>query len=176
MVLKSGGIELRNIRREDTVLIVNWRNKDNVRKNFLYQKPFTEEGHIKWMQEKVETGKVAQFIIYSRKIGKPVGSVFLRDIDYESRKAEYGIFIGEDCARGLGIGTWAARMIVDYGFNELRLHKIFLRVLADNEAAIRSYEKAGFCKEGYFRDEVMIGDRYRDIIFMAVFNPKEEIR
>lgn len=176
MVLKSGGIELRNIRREDTVLIVNWRNKDNVRKNFLYQKPFTEEGHIKWMQEKVETGKVAQFIIYSRNIDKPVGSVFLRDIDYESRKAEYGIFIGEDSARGLGIGTCAARMIIDYGFNELRLHKIFLRVLADNEAAIRSYEKAGFRKEGYFRDEVMIGGRYRDIIFMAVFNPKEEIR
>lgn len=176
MVLKSGGIELRNIRREDTALIVNWRNKDNVRKNFLYQKPFTEEGHIKWMQEKVETGKVAQFIIYSRNIDKLVGSVFLRDIDYESRKAEYGIFIGEDSARGLGIGTCAARMIVDYGFNELRLHKIFLRVLADNEAAIRSYEKAGFRKEGYFRDEVMIGGRYRDIIFMAVFNPKEETR
>ena len=176
MVIKSGSIELRSIEMKDTALIVNWRNKDSVRKNFLYQKPFTEAGHIKWMQEKVATGKVAQFIIYSGDIKKPVGSAFLRDIDYESLKAEFGIFIGEDHARGLGIGTSVARLILEYGFNGLRLHKIFLRVLADNEAAIRSYVKAGFRQEGYFKDEVMIGDKYRDIIFMAVINPKEELR
>lgn len=176
MILKSGSVELRSIEMEDTPLIVNWRNKDSVKRNFLYQKPFTESGHLKWMEEKVATGKVAQFIIHCKIMDKPVGSVFLRDIDYECKKAEYGIFIGEDDSRGLGIGTIAARLILEYGFDKLRLHKIFLRVLSDNEAAIQSYKKAGFRQEGYFKDEVMLDGRYRDIVFMAVFNPKEENR
>ena len=50
-------------------------------------------------------------------------------------------------------------------------HKIFLRAFADNQAAIRSYEKAGFVQEGYFKDEVRIDGRFRDLVFMAVLNP-----
>ena len=100
-----------------------------------------------------------------------MGSVFLRDIDYQNKKAEYGIFIGEDTARGKGIGTEAAKSIVQYGFAELKLHKIFLRVLADNKGAIKSYENAGFVQEAYLKDEVLLNGEYRDIVLMAVINP-----
>ena len=118
----------------------------------------------------VATGKVAQFIIFSKKDQKDVGSVFLRDIDDEHHKAEYGIFIGEDDARGKGVGTAAAELILKYGFEELKLHKIFLRVLADNGRAVHSYEKAGFKKEAYLKDDVFIDGKYRDIILMAKFS------
>lgn len=56
-------VYLRPITAEDTTKVVAWRNKDFVRKNFIYQKPFTEEGHMTWFREQVETGHVAQFII-----------------------------------------------------------------------------------------------------------------
>lgn len=174
MILLKETVRLRSIERTDTELIVTWRNKESVKKNFLYQKDFTIQGHLKWMDEMVDTGKVVQFIIYDTIIGKPVGSVFLRDIDYINRKAEYGIFIGEDEARGKGLGTTAAKLILEYGFKELGLHKIFLRVLSDNKLAIRSYEKAGFKKEGYFKDEILLDGRYRDLIFMAVICEPEE--
>ena len=95
---------------------------------------------------------------------------FLRDIDDEHHKAEYGIFIGEDDARGKGVGTAAAELILKYGFEELKLHKIFLRVLADNGRAVHSYEKAGFKKEAYLKDDVFIDGKYRDIILMAKFS------
>lgn len=172
MILKNEKIELRSIEEQDTSLIVRWRNKDSVRKNFLYQKPFTEEGHLKWFHDMVQKGKVEQFIICLAGNGVKVGSVFLRDIDYVNHKAEYGIFIGEDFARGNGIGTEAARLILEYGFHTLNLHKIFLRVLADNVGAIKSYQKAGFKEEGYFRDEVVLDNQYRDLVFMAAINEK----
>ena len=97
----------------------------------------------------------------------------LRDIDREAKKAEFGIFIGEEEWLGRGIGEEAAKLILDYGFEELGLHKIKLRVLADNKRAIASYRKAGFVEEGCFRDELLLDGKYCDLIFMAKFHCKK---
>lgn len=161
---------LRMMGSEDTEAIVRWRNNPRVRKNFIYQKPFTKEGHENWIKTMVDTGKVVQFIIEDLESERPVGSVYFRDIDRDYEKAEYGIFIGEDDAVGKGFGSEAAGLAVNYGFEVLGLHKIFLRAFADNQAAIRSYEKAGFVQEGYFKDEVRIDGQFRDLVFMAVLN------
>ncbi len=170
MKINGEKISLRLMNEDDTDLIVGWRNNLRVRNNFIYQKPFTREGHEHWVRTMVDTGKVVQFIIEDLRTGQPVGSVYFRDIDKEHKKAEYGIFIGEDSAVGKGLGSEAARMAVEYGFEKLMLHKIFLRVFADNLGAIRSYEKAGFVKEGYFKDDVCIDGEFKDLIFMAIVN------
>ena len=69
------------------------------------------------------------------------------------------------------MGTETARLFTDYGFQHLGLHRISLRVLDGNVAAIQSYENAGFVLEGTFKDMVMIDEEYRDVIFMAKINP-----
>ena len=65
-------------------------------------------------------------------------------------------------------------MILQYGFRQLGLHKITLRVLEKNKRAIRSYEKAGFKKEGCFVDDVFVDDQYENIIYMAIFEKQKE--
>lgn len=172
MDLTGKKIRLREMTGEDTDAIVSWRNNPRVRHNFIYQKPFTKEGHENWIRTMVDTGKVIQFIIEEAETKRPVGSVYFRDIDRDCRKAEYGIFIGEDNAVGKGFGSEAAELAVRFGFEKLKLHKIFLRVFADNMSAIRSYEKAGFTKEGYFKDEVCLDGQYRDLVFMAQINER----
>lgn len=164
------GIYLRPMTYEDTENIVRWRNSDNVRKNFIYQALFTRESHENWIKTMVETGKVVQMIICEVADDEPVGSVYIRDIDSTHHRAEYGIFIGEDTARGKGYGTAAARLMIRYCFEELRLHRLFLRVYADNIQAIRSYEKAGFEKEAYLREDVCIEGEYKDIVLMGILN------
>ncbi len=166
-------IYLKKMKYSDTENIVKWRNCDAVRKNFIYQELFTKESHEHWIHTMVETGKVVQFIIYLQENDMPVGSVYIRDIDRTHRKAEYGIFIGEEAARGKGIGTAAARLMIRYCFEQEGLHKVSLRVLAENARAIRSYEKAGFVKEAYLQDDVYIDGRYHDIVLMAILNAKE---
>lgn len=167
----SVGIYLRPMTRQDTDLILAWRNSEEVRRNFIYQDLFTREGHENWIRNMVETGKVVQMIICDMEDDTPIGSVYIRDIDRQHRKAEYGIFIGEEDARGRGVGTAAARMMLDYCFHEEKFHRIYLRVFASNEQAIRSYEKAGFIKEGLLREDVCINGQYRDIVWMAAINP-----
>ena len=165
------GIYLRLMTREDTDLIVAWRNSDDVRKNFIYQEPFTRQGHEDWIRNMVEKGKVVQDIICDLASDRPLGSVYIRDIDRQHNKAEYGIFIWEAHARGRGIGTAAAKLMLRYCFAEEKLHRIYLRALAGNERAIRSYEKAGFRKEACLKDDVRIDGKYCDIIWMAAISP-----
>lgn len=176
---EENGIFLRPISEDDTDLIIRWRNSDAVRTNFIYRELFTRQSHERWMETMVRTGRVVQMIICERagsdetnREEKPVGSVYIRDIDHIHHKGEYGIFIGEENARGRGIGTVAAKLMIRYAFEELGLHKLFLRVFADNKRAMGSYEKAGFEREAYLKDDVCIDGIYRDIVLMAVINEK----
>ena len=106
-VLDGQKVFLRPIQMEDTPLIVKWRNNKNVRNNFVFQETFTNEMHENWMRTKVATGDVVQYIIVAKEENLPIGSIFFRDIDLKNHSAEYGIFIGEDSARGNGYGTGA---------------------------------------------------------------------
>ena len=170
---KEQKISLRLMEKEDTDRIVTWRNQDFVRRNFIYQQDFTREGHENWIRTMIDTGLAVQFMICIGEEQRPVGSVYLRDIDRTHKKAEYGIFIGEKDAWGQGYGTWAAKKMIAYAFEKEGLHKLMLRVLAENQGAIRSYEKAGFVREAYLRDEVFLEGQYKDVIYMAVINEAE---
>ena len=126
------------------------------------------------MNTKVAAGEVIQYIIELADTHQPVGSVYFRDIDPQNNSAEYGIFIGEDAARGKGIGTETAKIFTDFGFEILNLHRISLRVLDGNDSAYNTYEKAGFKVEGVFTDMVMLDGHYRNVIFMAKINPNHQ--
>ena len=167
-VLEGQLVRLRPITDADTDSIVRWRNTPSVMRNFIFRQPFTAEMHRNWLATKVASGQVVQYIIEDKAAGLPVGSVYYRDVDPANASAEYGIFIGEESARGKGLGTETARLFTDFGFRTLGLHRISLRVLAGNEQARRSYERAGFVQEGIFRDMVRLDGVYRDVIFMAI--------
>ena len=164
-------VTIRPITYNDTDNIVRWRNSDFVNKRFLYRAMFTPESHNNWMKNMVETKKVYQFIISCD--DKDVGSIYLRDVDLTNKKAEYGVFIGEKDYLGKGVGQNATKLILDFAFKELNLHKVFLRVLSDNIGAIKSYEKSGFVQEGFFKDEIFSDGKYESVIFMAVFNGED---
>ena len=166
--MENFGVKIRPISLEDTKNIVTWRNNPEVRNNFVFRNVFTEEIHLNWYNNRILTGEVAQFIIHSERLNKDVGSVYLRDIDQVNKKAEFGIFIGENDCRGLGIGSKATSLILDYGFNELGLNRIFIRVFTRNIGAIKSYKNAGFIEEGIFREDVIFDGKAEDMMYMSI--------
>ncbi len=161
-------IRIRPITVDDTALIIKWRNNPSVMSNFIYQKELTEEEHIHWLNTKVFNGDTKQFIIEEIETEEKIGSVYIRDIDTNHRKGEFGIFIGEDTARGKGYGSMATHELLRYAFEVLNLNRVFLRVFADNPSAIACYKKAGFTEDGIAREDVWINNIPRDIVFMSI--------
>lgn len=159
--------------KEDTDNIIRWRNSETVRPYFIYQKPFTAQGHKQWLEKEIFAGKGFQFIVCKTKDHKPVGCTYLRDYDSHSRKAEYGFFLGEAEEKGKGIGKEMVSLTTRFAFEELNLHKIFARAFANNPASIGSFLKNGYEQEAYLKDEEFVNGEYRDIVFLAKLNPKE---
>ncbi len=166
-MIEGNQIYLKTMTYDDTDDIIRWRNKNSVRKYFIYQDDFTKESHEEWIRTKINTGQVIQMIIYVKEQERAIGSVYLQNIDRKNQKAEYGIFIGEDDARGHGYGTEAAFLILKYAFDILHLHKVYLRVLQDNICARKSYEKAGFVEEARLRDDIYMEGVYKTVIVMG---------
>lgn len=70
-----------------------------------------------------------------------LGTISLKDI--ENGSAEYAIST-RACAHGTGAAMAATRQILAVAFDELRLERVYLNVLADNGRANAFYRKAGF--------------------------------
>ncbi|MCR5233034.1 MAG: UDP-4-amino-4,6-dideoxy-N-acetyl-beta-L-altrosamine N-acetyltransferase [Lachnospiraceae bacterium] len=167
-MIESARLMFRPITVEDTDMVLKWRNSEHVKNNFIVRRDISKEEHLNWLKTKVFAEIVMQFIIIEKDSGIPIGSVYFRDIDRTARKAEYGIFIGEESAKGKGYGKETAERMVKYFFDEMKFHKLSLRVLEKNQAAIRSYENAGFKIEGRLVDELYFNGVYETVLFMAI--------
>lgn len=158
---------------EDTNYIIQWRNSESVRPYFIYQKPFTKEGHRQWLEKEIFSGKGFQFIVHKIEDDMPIGCTYLRDYNAQVRKAEYGVFIGETTERGKGIGKEILNLTLQFAFEELKLHKVYARAFANNMPSVQSFLKCGFEQEAYLKDEEFINGEFRDVVFLAKMNPKE---
>ncbi|MEM8857796.1 MAG: GNAT family protein [Chloroflexota bacterium] len=99
---------------------------------------------------------------------KYVGEVVLNDIDEDNRSASFRIALGNVQHFGKGLGTEATRLIVDFGFKQLNLHRIELEVFDFNPRAQHVYEKVGFKKEGVKRDVLLWEGKYQSAIVMSI--------
>lgn len=166
MELAGEHVYLRKMTVEDTDQVIRWRNAPHVMERFLFRTPLTKEMHLNWMKEKIGSGQVEQFIICEKEKDRGIGCFYFRDIDREHHTAELGIFIGEKEELGKGYGTEAVQIGVKYGFENMKLEKIILRVLNDNEAAKRNYEKNGFKVIENRTETMMLDGSLKEIIFM----------
>lgn len=83
-----------------------------------------------------------------------VGITVLKDINLINRSAEFAIYIGDKDYRGKGFSKEATMLTLRFGFYKLGLHRIFLKVLEENDHAISLYKSIGFVNEGLLRSSV----------------------
>lgn len=100
-----------------------------------------------------------------------IGNVNLTGIHPVNRSAEFSIMIGNPAFRGKGIGRQATIHMLQYGFFNLNLNRIWLTVMAENKPAIALYEQCGFQHEGIKRQDVFKSGRFHDMVMMAMLRP-----
>lgn len=124
---------------------------------------FTQEDAIKWY-EKLIQHPCKWIIEYNDNC---IGVVGLRPYR-EDNKAKFSIEIYDNSVYGCGIGTKVTKMVLNYAFEVLNYHKVYLRVLDYNTRAIKCYEKCGFIKEGIDREGALINGDYCSDIYMGI--------
>ena len=92
----------------------------------------------------------------------------LTGLDGPHRRAEWNWLIGDAESRGRGVGRAAQVLGLDKAFHELRLHKVFAEVLADNDAALKAQAGAGFRREGYLPQHVLMDGKPRDVVLLGM--------
>ncbi|MBS2968288.1 GNAT family N-acetyltransferase [Metabacillus sp. KIGAM252] len=95
---------------------------------------------------------------------------------FVARGAIQSGFIGyfmDERYNGRGYTTEAVNLLVQYAFEELKLHRIEAGVMPHNIGSIKVLTKAGFHKEGLARKNVKINGRWEDHELLAIVNPKD---
>jgi RimJ/RimL family protein N-acetyltransferase len=90
--------------------------------------------------------------------GNHVGNIKIGPIDSRYKNADISYFIGEPHVQGRGLATDAVRLVVDFGFEKLGLHRIQAGAFRENSASRKVLEKNGFRQEGVFREKYFLTD------------------
>jgi RimJ/RimL family protein N-acetyltransferase len=99
--------------------------------------------------------------------GKNVGSAYLNSINERNGTFGVGMIIDRDC-RGQGFGTAAMKIILDYAFNERRLHKYNSFVIEGNTASETMLVKLGCTHEGVVRETIFHEGKYWNEIHYGI--------
>ena len=106
--------------------------------------------------------------IYPNSTSDLIGTITLYDINRHHGRGVIGLMIGEKEYWGKGCGTEAIKLVVDYAFQRLNLHKVWAGVVAVNQGSVEAFQKAGFEIEGKMKSHVCIDDEYYDSLYLGV--------
>jgi RimJ/RimL family protein N-acetyltransferase len=169
-------VQLRAVERDDLPRFVEWFSDSEVRRYLGMYLPFSLAQEERWFEhllERIEQQKVVMLTIETSD-GAHIGNISLFDINWKERHAELGITIGDKDFWGQGYGTDAVRTMLRVAFGDMNLHRVFLRVHADNARGIQCYKNVGFQKEGTLRESVFRGGTYHDMHVMSILESEFE--
>jgi RimJ/RimL family protein N-acetyltransferase len=110
----------------------------------------------------------ADWAIVRQADGAVVGEAVLMDLDEDASSMSYRIALVGPEVFGHGYGTEATRLVRDFAFGPLGLHRLALEVNSFNAAAIAVYTKVGFVLEGVRREAVRHDGEWHDVHDMAL--------
>lgn len=151
MKLCNGNVKLRVFQEADIPYKIKWINDPQNNEYLHYNLPLNLEETKRWFCNKDDSIRLDLTIWYDN---IPVGVIGLLAIDRKNQKAEYYITVGNTSLKRKGIARTASKLLLQYAFEEMKLHKVYLNVDAENIAAVRLYEKVGFQREGYFAQDL----------------------
>jgi RimJ/RimL family protein N-acetyltransferase len=114
-------------------------------------------------------GSERHFAIERKEDRAHIGNASIHDIDWVSRTASFGLFIGEPSAWNKGFGADGIATLVRFAFEEMNLQKLRINVFDYNDRAKHVLETHGFVQEGRLRSEFYREGMYHDIVILSTF-------
>ena len=174
--LENEEIYLSSIENENDISkMYYWiNNKELVNFNSSFF-PVHFKNHIEWFENIIKDKSTVIFGIRKKEDNELIGTCQLHSINAIHRKAELQIRL-ELKNSSKGYGKEALKILIDYGFNDLNLNKIYLNVFETNSRAISLYEKIGFQKEGILRKDIFLNGKYINVYVMSILSEEWYIK
>jgi len=122
---------------------------------FLYEKM-----HVNGM----ETFRLSSFyfLLIDKKTDLPIGDCGFHTWNKVHNRAELFYTLRDDIHKQKGIMTEVLKFVLDYGFNELKLHRIEALVADTNIPSIKLLKRFNFSKEGTMREDYVVNGKNED--------------
>lgn len=171
-------IRLTGLNPEDVPTITAWyQDSDFMRLlDMTAAYPRARSAMQRWLEDESKDKDVFLFAIRPLDTDTLLGFVELDSIQWTHGVGWIGIGIGDSANWGKGYGYEAVRLLLDFAFSELNLHRVQLTVFNYNEPAIHLYEKLGFKAEGIYRECLHRDGQRHDMILYGILRREWEAK
>ncbi|RLL48325.1 N-acetyltransferase [Oceanobacillus piezotolerans] len=126
--------------------------------------PYTIELAENWISshsQLMKNGNAFPFAVILKTENKLVGTMTIR-VDKLHNKGELAYWIGKEYW-GKGIATEAAKTVLEFGFGELGLNRVWAPIMSKNKASSKVMEKIGLKYEGTLKQDILRWGKYEDV-------------
>ena len=159
---------LRPFDPKDIESLMEYANNPNIAANLTNQfpHPYTRESAETFI--KMASQHAPPNILAIEINGRASGGIGLHlQTDIHIKNAELGYWLAE-LYWGQGIMTKAVKHMINYGFKNLDITRIFARPFGTNIASQNVLKNAGFVLEGKFKDTIYKNGEYLDELIYAI--------
>ncbi|MGJ8591435.1 MAG: GNAT family N-acetyltransferase [Aquaticitalea sp.] len=173
-MIKGKSIGLRAVEKEDLPLFRDWRNLTDFRRNFREVRELSLTDQEAWFESLQKTKHFNyMFAIVDLKTNEAIGAAGLLYINWINRSADFSFYIGKDnhYIDDKGIAEEAATLLIDYGFNNLNLNKIWMELYEFDAKKIDFFtKKFNFKQDGVLRQNCFEDGKYWDSVIISLLN------
>lgn len=143
IILNGKLVALAEMIEADQKQFWEWMQSPELRTLIADSRVPSMEDQMHWFQRATEPDRKF-FSVVTISDETLIGNCGFVDIDRKKNEATLRITIGNPASRGKGLGSEAVELLVRYGFEEMKLDRILLKVGSTNERAIKAYQNVGF--------------------------------
>jgi RimJ/RimL family protein N-acetyltransferase len=173
-MIKGKKVGLRAVEKEDLRYLRDWRNIAEFRKHFREVRELSLTDQEAWFDSLQKTKHINyMFTIVDLDSKKPIGAAGLLYINWIISSADFSFYIGDEnkYIGDDGVADEAARLLIDYGFKNLNLHKIWMELYEFDTQKIEFFKNNfDFKQDGLLRDNCFEDGKYHNSFILSLIN------
>lgn len=171
-VLETNRFILRQIIRQDVQDMFDFRSNENAMK--YISRPIAKKledvlGVIDLMERLLESQQAINWGICYKENNKIIGTIAYMNIDKANSRAEIGYMLHPNYHRQ-GMMQEVLETIIQFGFQQFKLHSIYANVHPDNTASNSILLKNGFVKEAHLKENYFYDGEFLDTVIFGLLN------
>lgn len=170
-MIKGQHTRLRAIEENDLAQLLEWRNKPEFRRFFREYRELSMAHQRKWYENSVLNDPSVKMFAIENNDGDLIGACGLCYIDFINKSADFSIYIGyNDLYIDDLYADDAGRCLINYGFQELGLHRVWAEIYDIDEAKQKLFKRLGFSLDGRHRETHWTEGQWCDSLFYGLLD------